>query len=158
MDIAGIATIIASLGSLLGVIVLWKKSRPEIGKINAETKKVMAEESSKRIDAFKVEVETIRKAYSDMLEDQIKNVVTPMETRIDRLGEWVDRLQRQNDALQKEVDTLKKHRSMLEVAINYIRSLYHWIDNVFPSKEGNPKLPAELEQYFNEPIKKETRK
>ena len=128
--------LIASLGSLLGAFVLWKKSRPEVHKLRAEEAKI-------RIEAFNVQVDAIRDTYSRMLEDQIKSVVEPMERRIDRLKKLVD-------DLQDEVDELKSYRNRFDVAVLYIRALCHWIDSIegINSDKPKPKLPDELKDYF----------
>ena len=135
MNMVEMTGLIASIGSLIGAFVLWKKSRPEVHKLHAEEAKI-------RIEAFNVQVDAIRDTYSRMLEDQIRSVVEPMERRVDRLNKLVDEL-------QDEVDELKNYRNKFDVAILYIRSLCHWIDTIEGiSSENKPKLPTELKDYF----------
>ena len=135
MNIAEIAGLITSLGSLLGAFVLWRKSRPEANKLKAESAKIMA-------DRFSAEVETIRENYDRMLKTQLESIVKPMEHRIDRLNKLVEEL-------QNEVDELKNYRNQFDVAVLYIRALCHWIDTIDGvSKEAKPKLPPELRAYF----------
>ena len=137
MNMVEMTGLIASIGSLIGAFVLWKKSRPEVHKLHAEEAKI-------RIEAFNVQVDAIRDTYSRMLEDQIKSVVEPMERRIDRLNKLVGEL-------QDEVDELKSYRNRFDVAVLYIRALCHWIDSigvVASSDKPKPKLPDELKEYF----------
>lgn len=143
MNVAEIAGLVTSVGSLIGVLVLWRKSRPEIKKISAESKKVMAEESRERVDAFRIEVDTIREAYAHMLEDQVKSVIGPMKDRIDRLAA-------ENKEIRKEIKELREYRSLFETAVLYIRALCHWVsslDGIDVSKK--PILPEDLKVYFN---------
>lgn len=135
MNITEIAGLLASLGSLIGAFVLWRKSRPETNKLKAESAKIMA-------DRFSAEVETIRENYDRMLKTQLESIVKPMEHRIDRLNKLVEEL-------QDEVDELKSYRNQFDVAVLYIRSLCHWINTIEGiSKKDKPKLPPELRAYF----------
>lgn len=131
MNIAEIAGLITSVGSLIGAFVLWRKSRSEVAKNNT--------------DSFAQEVSTIRETYSKMLEDQITSVVTPMKKRIDELEKKV------ND-LNKQVDNLERFRGLFEASIRYIRELCHWINSIDTTNATTPKpsLPDELRSYFNE--------
>lgn len=143
MNITEIAGLLASLGSLLGAFVLWRKSRPEANKLKAESAKIMA-------DRFSAEVAAIRENYDRMLKTQLESIVKPMEHRIDRLNKLVKEL-------QDEVDELKSYRSRFDISILYIRSLCHWADNVLSQitqlngeikLQSKPKLPPELRAYF----------
>lgn len=129
MNIVEIAGLFTSVGSLIGAFILWRKSRPEIKKINTEV--------------FNQEVTAIRETYSKMLEDQLSAVVEPMKDRIDDLEKKVTEL-------NKQVDALSRFRHLFEVSIRYIRELCHWIDSVEPNTANKPKLPSELRSYFNE--------
>lgn len=128
MELGDVAALITSLGALAGSVVLFKKSRNEQKRIQTES--------------VSVELNAIRKAYSSMLEDQINSLVKPMEQRIDRLVKQVD-------ALQEEIDDLKRYRNKFEVAILYIRSLCHWIDEKDKTHTSKPNLPGELREYFD---------
>lgn len=143
MNIAELAGLITSIGSLIGAFVLWRKSRPEVRKIQAESSKIMAEESRERTNQFSTEIEAIRENYDRMLKTQLESIVKPMEHRIDRLNKLVREL-------QDEVDELKSYRNRFDIAVLYIRSLCHWIDAVLPDSTDKPKLPPELRNYFNE--------
>lgn len=149
-NIAETAGLIASVGSLIGAFVLWRKSRPEANKLQAEAKKAVAEESKLRTENIKQEVDIIRETYSHMLDDQLKSVVAPMESRIDKLSKSVDELQKKNDSLQRQVDELRVYRTIFEDAVLYIRSLCHWIDTINIPKDTKPKLPHTLRSYFQE--------
>lgn len=129
MNVAEITGLFASVGSLIGAFILWRKSRPEINKLNS--------------DIFNQEVTAIRETYSKMLEDQLSSVVQPMKERIDGLEKKVAEL---ND----QVETLSRFRNLFEVSIRYIRELCHWIDSIETSSTNKPKLPSELKSYFNE--------
>lgn len=129
MNIAEITGLFASVGSLIGAFILWRKSRPEINKLNT--------------DVFNQEVTAIRDTYSKILEDQLSSVVEPMKERIDDLEKKVD-------DLNKQVEALSKFRNLFEVSIRYIRELCHWIDSIETSTTNKPKLPPELRSYFNE--------
>lgn len=138
-----VTAITTGLGSLIGGFVLWRKSRPEVRKIQAESSKIMAEESRERTNQFSTEIEAIRENYDRMLKTQLESIVKPMEHRIDRLNKLVS-------DLQNEVDELKSYRNRFDIAVLYIRSLCHWIDTVFPNSNNKPKLPPELRVYFGE--------
>lgn len=129
MNIAEITGLFASIGSLIGAFILWRKSRPEINKLNS--------------DVFNQEVTAIRETYSKMLEDQLSAVVEPMKERIDDLEKKVA-------DLNEQVETLSRFRNLFEVSIRYIRELCHWIDSIETSTADKPKLPPELRSYFNE--------
>ena len=129
MNAAEIAGLITSVCSLIGAFILWRKSRPEIKKINSEV--------------FSQEVTAIRETYSKMLEDQLSSVVEPMKERIDGLEKKVAEL-------NKQVETLSRFRHLFELSIRYIRELCHWIDSIEASTTDKPKLPSELRSYFNE--------
>lgn len=129
MNIAEITGLFASVGSLIGAFILWRKSRPEIDKLNS--------------DVFNQEVTAIRETYSKMLEDQLSAVVEPMKDRIDDLEKKVA-------DLNEQVETLSRFRNLFEVSIRYIRELCHWIDSIETSTADKPKLPPELRSYFNE--------
>ena len=129
MNIAEITGLFASVGSLIGAFILWRKSRPEIDKLNS--------------DVFNQEVTAIRETYSKMLEDQLSSVVEPMKERIDDLEKKVA-------DLNEQVETLSRFRNLFEVSIRYIRELCHWIDSIEASTTNKPKLPPELRSYFNE--------
>lgn len=129
MNIAEITGLFASVGSLIGAFILWRKSRPEIDKLNS--------------DVFNQEVTAIRETYSKMLEDQLSSVVEPMKERIDDLEKKVA-------DLNEQVETLSRFRNLFEVSIRYIRELCHWIDSIETSTADKPKLPPELRSYFNE--------
>lgn len=129
MNIAEITGLFASIGSLIGAFILWRKSRPEIDKLNS--------------DVFNQEVTAIRETYSKMLEDQLSSVVEPMKERIDDLEKKVA-------DLNEQVETLSRFRNLFEVSIRYIRELCHWIDSIETSTADKPKLPPELRSYFNE--------
>lgn len=129
MNIAEITGLFASVGSLIGAFILWRKSRPEIDKLNT--------------DVFNQEVTAIRDTYSKMLEDQLSSVVEPMKERIDDLEKKVA-------DLNEQVETLSRFRNLFEVSIRYIRELCHWIDSIEASTTNKPKLPSELRSYFNE--------
>lgn len=143
MNIVELAGLLTSVGSLIGAFVLWRKSRPEVRKIQAESSKIMAEESRERTNQFSTEIEAIRENYDRMLKTQLESIVKPMEHRIDRLNKLVTEL-------QNEVDELKSYRNRFDIAVLYIRSLCHWIDTVLPNSAEKPKLPPELRTYFNE--------
>lgn len=140
MNIAELAGLITSIGSLIGAFVLWRKSRPEV-------RKIMAEESRERTNQFSTEIEAIRENYDRMLKTQLESIVKPMEHRIDRLNKLVSEL-------QNEVDELKSYRNRFDIAVLYIRSLCHWIDTVLPNSTEKPKLPPELRTYFSEQEKR----
>lgn len=129
MNIAEITGLFASVGSLIGAFILWRKSRPEIDKLNS--------------DVFNQEVTAIRETYSKMLEDQLSSVVEPMKERIDDLEKKVA-------DLNEQVETLSRFRNLFEVSIRYIRELCHWIDSIEASTTNKPELPPELRSYFNE--------
>ena len=129
MNVAEITGLFASVGSLIGAFILWRKSRPEIDKLNS--------------DVFNQEVTAIRETYSKMLEDQLSSVVEPMKERIDDLEKKVAEL-------NEQVETLSRFRNLFEVSIRYIRELCHWIDSIETSTADKPKLPPELRSYFNE--------
>lgn len=129
MNIAEITGLFASVGSLIGAFILWRKSRPEIDKLNS--------------DVFNQEVTAIRETYSKMLGDQLSAVVEPMKDRIDDLEKKVAEL-------NEQVETLSRFRNLFEISIRYIRELCHWIDSVGISTTNKPSLPAELRSYFNE--------
>lgn len=143
MNVAEIAGLITSLCSLIGAFVLWRKTRPEVRKLQAESNKIIA-------DQFSSEIATIRENYDRMLKTQIESIVKPMEHRIDRLNKLVN-------GLQNEVDELKSYRSRFDMSILYIRSLCHWADNALSQitqlkgklkLQPKPKLPPELRIYF----------
>lgn len=136
MDISQITVITASVSSLVGAFVLWRKSRPESQKTKAESNKIAAEE-------FKIEVELVRETYSKMLNDQLVAVVDPMKNRIDGLEKKVAEL-------NEQVNSLKRFRSLFEISVRYIRELCHWIGTIEHPSVGKPKLPAELRSYFKE--------
>lgn len=129
MNIAEITGLFASVGSLIGAFILWRKSRPEIDKLNS--------------DVFNQEVTAIRETYSKMLEDQLSAVVEPMKDRIDDLEKKVAEL-------NEQVETLSRFRNLFEISVRYIRELCHWIDSIEASTTNKPSLPAELRSYFNE--------
>lgn len=131
MNIAEIAGLITSVGSLIGAFVLWRKSRSEVVKNNT--------------DSFAQEVSTIRETYSKMLEDQITSIVTPMKKRIDELEKKINEL-------DSQVEKLKHYRGLFEASVGYIRELCHWIDSIVTTNATTPKpkLPKELRSYFNE--------
>lgn len=129
MITAEIVTLITGITSLIGAFAMWRKSRHESNKIKTDT--------------FNQEVLAIREAYSQMLKDQIENIVDPMEKRIDRLVNW-------NQELQNQIDELKNYRNLFDLSILYIRSLCHWIDALdISAKTPKPKLPTELREYFD---------
>lgn len=136
MDISQITVITASVSSLVGAFVLWRKSRPESQKTKAESNKIAAEE-------FKIEVELVRETYSKMLNDQLVAVVDPMKNRIDGLEKKVAEL-------NEQVNSLKRFRSLFEISVRYIRELCHWIDTIEHTSVGKPRLPEELRNYFEE--------
>lgn len=136
MDISQITVLAASVSSLVGAFVLWRKSRPESQKTQAESNKIAAEE-------FKIEVELVRETYSKMLNDQLVAVVDPMKNRIDGLEKKVAEL-------NEQVNSLKRFRSLFEISVRYIRELCHWIDTIEHTSVGKPKLPVELRSYFEE--------
>lgn len=143
MHIAEFAGLITSICSLIGAFVLWRKSRPEVHKIQAESSKIMAEESRERTNQFSTEIEAIRENYDRMLKTQLESIVKPMEHRIDRLNKLINEL-------QNEVDELKNYRNRFDIAVLYIRSLCHWIDALdISAKTPKPKLPTELREYFD---------
>lgn len=129
MNIAEITGLFASVGSLIGAFILWRKSRPEIDKLNS--------------DVFNQEVTAIRETYSKMLKDQLSAVVEPMK---DRIGD----LEKKVAELNEQVETLSRFRNLFEISIRYIRELCHWIDSIETSTTNKPSLPAELRSYFNE--------
>ena len=129
MNIAEIAGLLTSVGSLIGAFILWRKSRPEINKLDT--------------DVFNQEVTAIRETYSKMLEDQLSAVVEPMKERIDDLEKKVA-------SLNEQIEALSRFRNLFEVSIRYIRELCHWIDSIETGATNKPKLPPELRSYFNE--------
>lgn len=150
MDGTTLVGIIGAAGSFLGALALFRKARKEMGKIQAE-------EAKTRAESFDIQIEAIRNAYSTALEDQLKNVVAPMERRIDRLNKLVNDLQAEVDELrgykkqlQEEADRLRGYKTKFELAINYIRQITRWLSENVSDGVKPPALPEELIKDFSD--------
>lgn len=123
MSVNEVALLLGAITSSAGAYALIKKHRSEIKKNTAE--------------AVNAEVMAIKEAYSDIVSNQVNNLVKPLQARV--------------TDLERRVDKLQKFQSLFEVAVMYIRSLCHWIETLnLPEGESKPRLPDELREYFIE--------
>ena len=133
-----IVVLTTGLTSLVGAIGLLLKNA-------ADVKKAQHEVSSSQI-------KHIQESYSQLLDDRMKALETPMQKRIDLLTERVDGHEKTIDRQQQEIDKLKKFQSLFLTAVEYIRKLCHWIDSIEELKKcltPKPSLPDTLRPFFD---------